>query len=427
MKQLFQIRRSKLAQNTAWMLSGQILTVGLQGVYFILLARLLGSSEYGVLVGATAFVTAFSSFSSLGSGMLLVRYVSSDGRSFPAYWGNAILSTMLSGSLIVAIAAFAGPHLLHTKAQGLLIMIAAGECLCAALSTCAGQAFQAIERLQVTAFLNSLTSCLRLVAVAALWIFWRHANATMWGAASLLVSAAAVVAAVTMVSVRIGRPRFHLSLFRQRLAEGLGFSCAYSTTSVYNDVDKAMLTRYGAYAESGQYGVAYRFIDFACIPVRSLHAAAMPRFFREGSDAIHSGAAFARRVLKRTLPYSLLAAIALFAGAPLIPMLLGKGFSISVPALRWLCLIPAMRALHFSAGDAITGSGNQRWRTGAQFGAAAFNFGINLIFIPKWSWLGAAWSSLLTDSLLAAANWTILCMLLRNSSARALTAARRAA
>jgi O-antigen/teichoic acid export membrane protein len=71
-------------------------------------------------------------------------------------------------------------------------------------------------------------------------------------------------------------------------------------------------------------------------------------------------------------------------------------------------LLPALRSLHLSAGDTLTGAGYQRYRSGAQLAAAAFNFGLNLYFIPAFSWRGAAWSSLLTDALLAATNWAIL-------------------
>jgi len=61
-----------------------------------------------------------------------------------------------------------------------------------------------------------------------------------------------------------------------------------------------------------------------------------------------------------------------------------------------------------SAGDALTGAGHLNLRVGIQAMAAAFNFGVNLYLIPHYGWLGAAWSSLATDGLLAIFNWTAL-------------------
>jgi O-antigen/teichoic acid export membrane protein len=58
--------------------------------------------------------------------------------------------------------------------------------------------------------------------------------------------------------------------------------------------------------------------------------------------------------------------------------------------------------------------GFQRYRTAAQFGASALNLLLNLWLIPRYGWLGAAWSSLVTDGGLGVANWFILQYLQRN-------------
>jgi O-antigen/teichoic acid export membrane protein len=61
-----------------------------------------------------------------------------------------------------------------------------------------------------------------------------------------------------------------------------------------------------------------------------------------------------------------------------------------------------------SAGDALAGAGFQRYRLASQFVAAIGNFGLNLYLIPRYSWQGAAWASLLTDGSLALMNWFLL-------------------
>lgn len=422
-----EIRGSKLVRNAGWMLLGQAAVVVSQSLYFLVLARLLGSAEYGVFVGATAMISIFGTFSSLGSGMILLRYVSTDHSRFPEYWGNAIVSTLLTGLLVVAVAAFGGTSLLHSHVPGLLVMIAVGDCVFGRIADCAGQAFQAMERLRVTAVLSAITSMLRLIAAVSLWLTRGHATAPIWAVASVTVSGLAALVAVIAVTIKMGRPRFQPRLLFDRLSEGFGFSVAYSTTSIYNDVDKAMLTRYGMYAANGTYSVAYRIIDLACIPIRALHAAALPRFFRAGASAPRSSAAFAKQILKRTSLWGAFAAIALFLAAPLAAPILGKSFEATVPALRWLALIPLFRSLHLSAGDAITSGGHQKWRTLSQLGASALNFGVNLYLIPRWSWEGAAWASLMTDGTLAIANWSILMWLVRRPQSNEQQLMRRAA
>ena len=96
------------------------------------------------------------------------------------------------------------------------------------------------------------------------------------------------------------------------------------------------------------------------------------------------------------------------APAPLIPHLLGRSFSESVSALRWLCLLPLFRSFQWSAGDALSGAGYQKSRLGNQTFVAVLNFAENLYLIPRYGWLGAAWSSLATDALIGALNWIVL-------------------
>jgi O-antigen/teichoic acid export membrane protein len=113
---------------------------------------------------------------------------------------------------------------------------------------------------------------------------------------------------------------------------------------------------------------------------------------------------------------SLAISVSLFLLAPAVPRLVGTSFSEGAVALRWLCLIPVFRAVHYITGSVLTSAGLQRYRTATQLTAALMNFGINLWLIPRYGWRGAAWASLLTDSALALMNWGML-SLAQNKSA----------
>ncbi len=412
------IRQSVLARNTGWVLLGQGFYLAFQAAYFILAARLLGSRDYGIFAGAVALVTAFTTFSSMGAGMVLVRYVSPDKSQFQRYWGNVFISALLAGGLIVPLTALFGVHLIHAATIRLMITLALADCLFGKVSEAASLAFQAFEQLRFTAGLNVLASAMRFAVAITLWLSLKHVSVEEWALALLCASAVVGTVSTLVVCARLGVPRFQPRLFFRRVAEGFGFSLAYSTSSIYNDVDKAMLTHYGMYAANGGYAVAYKIIEIGCLPLKALHAAAFPRFFQVGTRGIGSSGAYARVILRRTLPVALCAGIAIFLLAPLAPAIVGKSFFNVTDALRWLCLLPALRALHFSTGDALTGAGYQRFRTASQVTAAVLNFGINLYLIPHFSWHGAAWSSLLTDGSLAAMNWTVVTILRSRSTAQ---------
>jgi O-antigen/teichoic acid export membrane protein len=305
-----------------------------------------------------------------------------------------------------------------SSTASVLIFIAIGDCICGQLATCISQIFQTFEKMRITATLNLLTNFLRLLLAGVMLVVLHHATARDWAIASVTVSIIAASAAFVTVTIRFGWPKFAPQLFIKHFGEGFIFAVSGSTGSAYNDIDKVMLGHYGMSAANGIYSMAYRVINICTMPITSIYGAAFPRFFREGVNGVRSTEPFARRLVKRTLVIGILGGIVMFIMAPLIPYVLGKDFSPSVAALRWLCLIPAFRSLHLGAGDAMSGAGYQNYRLSSQFIAAGFNFCMNLYLIPHYSWVGAAWASLLTDGGLAAMNWTVLLRLRRKEMAK---------
>jgi len=399
---------SAFMQNATWMFLGQGFSLVCQAGYFICLGRLLGSTEYGIYVGAVALVAILAQYSALGSHSVFLRYVSLDPERFARYWANVLVTTVALGASFAVLLAWAGPHVSRSYSHGMLACMAVGDCVCAQIILAAGRVFQAFDRMRVTALLNLLTNMLRAVLAATLLWTAHHAAARQWVLATLIISAVGMVIAVMLVTRRFGKPDFSARLWKDRAGEGLVFAFSYSTTGICNDVDKAMLGHYGMNMANGIYTMAYRVVDTCMMPIGAVHSAAFPRFFRMGADGAQSTCAFAQCILKKTAPTGLLLAMLMFVGAPLIPHFVGGSFGQSTAALRWLCLLPLFRSFHMSAGDALTGAGHQKLRLSTQTCAAILNFGANLYLIPHYGWLGAAWSSLGTDGMLAILNWTIL-------------------
>ena len=418
--QIKRIRQNTLARNAAWIFAGQGLSFVIQGLYFVFLARLLNPTQYGVLAGAVALVTVVSQYSTMGSGLVLLRYVSQDQRRFPEYWGNVMMSTILYGSLIVLMLHLAGHWLVGVESASLLTLVAFSDCICGQFSTCAAQVFQAFERMRLTATLNLLTNLLRLTLAYTMLLIMHHAVARQWAVAMLIISLCATCAAFIIVTRHFGWPHFKTRLLFTCGAEGFVFAVSGSTTSAYNDFDKVMLGHYGMTVANGIYSMAYRVINIATMPIQSIEAAAFPRFFREGAKGITAVQPLATKILKRTVVLGLAAAAGIFLFAPIVPFFIGKGFAPSVSALRWLCLIPFFRSFHLCAGDAIAGTGQQKLRLLCQLIAAGSNFGLTLYLIPHYSWRGAAIASLLTDAGLAVLTWSVLFWLRRRERNTAL-------
>jgi len=238
---LTRVKQSTLARNAAWLFAGQGLSFVVQGLYFIVLARLLGTTQYGLLAGVVALVAVVSQYSPLGSGLLFLRHVSPDHSRFREYWGNILVSVFLLGGLLVVGLRISGRWFVGEASVSLLIPIAISDCLFQQLGSCAGQVFQTFEKMKFSAMITLLSNVLRLVLAVGMLLVLKRASAWQWAIASLIVSFIGASIAFGIVTRFFGLPSFSMPLFLKRIREGLVFAVSGSTTAVYNDIDKGVV------------------------------------------------------------------------------------------------------------------------------------------------------------------------------------------
>jgi O-antigen/teichoic acid export membrane protein len=395
-------RSSPLARASGHMLAGQLLRVGTQAAYFVLLARSLAPDGYGTFVGVTALVAIAAPFASLGGGNLLIKAVARDPSRFAAALGNAWLMVGASGAALLALVLGVAPLVLPRGVPlELVALVGVAELLFARVLDVCGAAFQARHQLARTSLLQLLLSVCRLAGIALVYATGASATPRTWGAFYLAATIIAAAVGARLVLRELGRPALDLHRLRAELGEGALFAASLSAQSVYNDLDKTMLARLSALAATGIYGAAYRILDVAFLPVRSLLFAAYAHFFRHGASGLRGTVGFARRLLPVAVGYAAVTVLLLVVLAPLVPRLLGARYGEVVPALRWLSPILLLRAVHYFAADALTGAGRQGLRSAVQLVVAAFNVGLDFALIPRHGWRGAAWASLASDALLA--------------------------
>jgi O-antigen/teichoic acid export membrane protein len=395
------LRKSRLARNTVWMALGQGLRLVIQALYFVLIARSLGAVNYGAFIGVVALVGIVYPFATLGSGNLLIKNVSRDPSLFGEYWGRALTTTAVSSSVLFSVVLLLSHFALPNSIPFRLVLLVAGSDLfgLSIIQLC-GQAFQTFERLHWTAAINVMGSTSRLAGALILVAIHQHPSALQWGYLYFSSTWVVAVAAVVLVLVKLGSPKFRLWKPVAEMREGSYFSASLSAQTIYNDIDKTMLARLGSLEAAGIYGAAYRLIDVTFVPIQSLLAAAYPNFFRTGVAGISATLGYARRLVWGALAYSVAACLAILLFAGIVPLILGSEYVNTAEALRWLSLLPVLKVLHYFLSDSLTGAGHQGIRTVIQAGVAIFNVLINLWIIPAYSWRGAAWSSIASDALL---------------------------
>jgi O-antigen/teichoic acid export membrane protein len=397
---------------------GQGLRLAIQALYFVEIARSLGTRNYGAFISVVALVGIVFPFGSLGSGNLLVKNVARDKRQFPIYWGRALVFTLLIGTFLLIGVCLIGRFVLPPTIPLLLIaLIASADIFGLNIITISAQAFQAFELLNWTATITVMMSGGRLIGALILVAIYPHPTALQWGFLYMGATAGVTFASLCLVCAKLGLPKFSVPRNVAELREGFYFSSSQAAQTIYNDIDKTMLARLSTLEATGIYGAAYRIIDVSFVPVSALLWSSYPSFFRAGSGGIAAAWNFAVPLLRRAVLYALVVCLALLASANLLPYLLGSEYSSAAEALRWLALLPVLKAIHYFFSDTLTGSGYQGVRTSIQLCIALANVLVNLWLIPAFSWRGAAWSSIASDATLALVTGAAVFILCRRSVA----------
>jgi O-antigen/teichoic acid export membrane protein len=403
---LVRMKTRGLLRDTTHLSLGQGFRLVIQAAYFVLIARSLGPDAYGAFVTVVAMAALLGPFSGLGTATLFIKNVRSGKREASICWGNGILLTVLSGTLLSGLGVGLSA-LLHLKTVPFVVtIVCVADLILLKVTELAAFGFAALDQMKQTSIQNVVVSLLRLGGIVTLVITLHRVTLDLWVLTYLLTTLLGTLYALIKGGQLWGRPVVDLQALREDAAEGVFFSVAGSATTVYNDIDKIMLSRLADLAATGVYGAAYRVIDVTMTPVRSLAAAAYPHFFRKGLDGMAQTYPYALSLIAKTSIYGAMASAGLWLVAPIVPHILGSQYQAVVPAVRWLALIPLLRCIHSFMADALSGAGLQRIRTGIQVLVALINIGLNVVILPRYSWRGAAWTSLGCDGLLVALFWS---------------------
>ncbi len=403
---------STLIQDASNLALGQTIKLVLQAIYFLLIARSLGPSQYGAFVAVTAMTNILSPYVGLGCGSLFLKNVRSGKRTAPLCWGNGLLATLLTGIFTTLVLCAASRLWLPSFPMLLVGAICLSDLFLIRIVDLASFGFAASGRMSKTAVQNTTMSLLRVVGIVVLAAAYRQVSIQQWTWVYVATAVVGAGFALQQGCALWGKPALGLTALWEDVREGCFFSIGTSAQTVYNDIDKTMLARLSNLSATGVYAAAYRIVDTSLTPVRALVSAAYPQFFHVGAGGIGATYSYAQRLIRKALLFGVADCLGLMLIAPLLPHLLGAKYAAVAPAIRWLALIPVMRCVHWFLADALSGANSQGLRTAVQVGVAVLNVGLNLVVLPRWSWVGAAWTSLASDAVLtiaiyAAVRWKL--------------------
>jgi O-antigen/teichoic acid export membrane protein len=394
-----------LRRNALHMLGAQFSGSLLQGLQFILIARALGAHDFGLMAGVLAITSVLLPFSGVGAANVMVMRLARKEASPALYFGNALMVAAVSGTLLIALAALAGPLFLRDPSLlWLIVLLGVSEILVTKFIDIAAHVFYGLDRHAFSGSFYTLQAAMRLCAAVVFYFLLSQHGVMLWAAMHLGAGIAAAIIVMALTVKQIGMPTLDLRLALRELKVGVLFSIGLSANSVYTDIDKAVLARYASATINGQYTAAYRLVYMAFTPVMAVLMATQGMFFRAGAQqGLSATVRLALRMAWLGGVYCVGLAALLYLAAPLVAWALGPQYQLSVQILQALSLLPLVLMTQSVFSEALTGANKQRARSVAQVLVAVLCFGLNMALVPGLGWHGAVTATYASQAVLALA------------------------
>jgi O-antigen/teichoic acid export membrane protein len=373
----------------------------------VLVARSLGDSGFGNWSTLVAILSLTGAFCDLGLAPVAVRRAAEDPEAEPEWLGALIqLRFLLSaGATAVCVAAV-------VAVSSSTEMAVAGIVLSATLLLSAPSALQTIFQLRIR---NSFT----VAAMSLQSVLWGLGAVLVFetggGIKGLAIAFATVAVIVTVaqgiVALRLGTVRFEASRARRRELLRVGVPIAVTSALVlgYGRIDQVLVLEFGGSRDAGLYASVYRMFDQSQFVAISVSATVFPLL----AAAFTIDPARVKSIVQDATEVMLIFSIGGFVVSlvyahEIVLLLFGPAFSAAAPALPVLIgtLVPV--SLGYMIGILIILTNNQLRYVMVAVAGLCVNVAANLVAIPIWGFIAAAWITLATEVVVTVLGWLMV-------------------
>lgn len=350
----------KAVLDYAQLLAGSGGRLGLQVVYFFLLANTLSLADMGVFATVSAAGVLIGCLAGFGFQAFVMRSAAGRRSSLGGYLAAYYVCFALALPIMLALAGVLYLLLFRNviALPGYLAIIVVEVALWRQIELLV-QVNNGLGRFGAASTLVSLPVGFRAAAAVAFWAAG-GGDAETWSLYYLVGNTIAVVVLVLVFHPRI-KMRLRPVLIRGKLRDGLLYAFSYFMFLAQGEVDKLIILSLAGERTAGIYAISIRLIDLTGVPLR-------PMFMMYSRKLIRAGRA-TRALLRESLKIEALVAavstgglLALIALLTLWPTILGANVSAAYGMLTVIILVPAVRNLLEFHGELFFAFGNMGLR-----------------------------------------------------------------
>ena len=389
----------KIALNTIISGGTRIIELILAFIIIGILTRYLGRESFGEYSIILAFLFIFNVLADFGLYSIVVREISKPGADEKKIASNAFTIRFLIGFLIFISAFFIAclfPYDIIVK-QGILIgafgfwFLSMGQVLMGV--------FQKYLRMDKVAFAELASRIIQVILI--LW-FVKLGFGLLFIICALTISSFAYFILVFIfvqkhICVRF---QFDFAFWKKILRQSWTLAISAILCMIYFKLDAIFLSVMKSEGDVGIYGLSYKILESIIFFPTMFVGLVMPLLSKYAFSDLEKF----KGVFQRSLDFLLITAVplaigTLFLSPKIIFLLSGGGFEESVLVLNILIFACAMIFLGALFSNVIIARNLQKKLAKIYLAGAVVNIIANFIFIPKYSFYGAAGTTLFTEAL----------------------------
>lgn len=362
--------------------------------------RYLGPDNYGILSFSIAFATIMIFLADIGIGTVIVRDIARDKAQTAKYFGNVVLIKIALAFVTLVTTAAVG-YVLNYQSQTMhvvyIIILALILTSFSGIISSIMQAFEEMEYLSLASVIYNLA--MLLCALLAISI-----GTDVLGFAYVYLISSIILlcywAIVARRKISLSRCDINLAFCKYLITESVPFGLSSVFIRIYYYIDTLMISLIILNPNEimGWYNAAYRLVlIMAFIPTIFLGSLypIMSRYYIHSEKHINF-------IFERSFKYLLAIAIPLGVGTTvladrIILYIYGADFSQSTIALQILIWSEVLIFLNVVFGNLLNSINRQIIVTKQTMLAAALNIALNLVLIPRYSYVGASVATVSTE------------------------------
>jgi O-antigen/teichoic acid export membrane protein len=370
-------------------------------VYSMYTARYLGPERYGTIAFALAFTSIFGVITDLGINTLTIREVARNKNSATTFLGNLLLIKSILAIITVAFIVVAVNLTGHERIEIDVTYLISISIILSAFNGAFNSLFQAFERIEYIS-IGSVLSNISMLLGAGYVI---SQGFGVIGFACIYVFSSTLGLAYTLFIAN----RLHLTHALQidremiwpMMKEALPFGITALSGMIYTYADSIMLSSLQGNEVVGWYNAPYRLMLMMLFIPNVINVVIFPVMSRYFT----SSPSFLRLIYTKYLKFMLILSLPLGMGTTLIAdkiilFIFGVGFENSIVALKIIIWTIVLTFIGAAFARLLESVNQQRIITKISIVCMVVNVLLNILLIPKFSYIGSSFVTVFTEFLL---------------------------